>query len=49
MIDMLAGDPIIVHMFKGLTLDASLRFHIWQFQTIMENVTDSYWEEIIKL
>jgi len=48
LLDMLAGDPVIVHLFKGLTMEASLRFHIWQFQAVMEGVTDNYWEEIVK-
>ncbi len=41
-------DPMIVHIFKYLNLEASLKFHLRQFEQVLEEVTDQEWTEFVK-
>lgn len=38
-------DPLIVEIFKGLNMVASLKFHNKQFKRILETTTDKKWED----
>ena len=38
-------DPFLVEIFKGLKLDASLKFHKRQFRQLLETTTNKKWED----